>query len=100
MEFLGAIMKKICLVLVLVFCIGCSGSPSILNRLPDKEFKTFSYTRAGFGGNAFIEATGAVINDARDTLTIEHIKLKEVTPVCTIEITVDNYVKHLTVITK
>ena len=82
-------MKKYLIILVLsVLCTGCG---TVLDILPDREFENFSYTRQGFGGSAHITAEGAAFNN--EGLVIKHFELKEVTPVCTIEISADNYVR-------
>lgn len=70
-------MKKIgmifLLVLLLIFpLIGCS-SKNLLNKIPDHEFKSFEYHRAGNATSTHIVATNAI--RVGNMVEIEKIKI-------------------------
>ena len=69
---MGALL--LLLFLTMTCCHGCS----VLGKLPDKEFKSFQYDRAGFGGEGHIKATDCCRVDG--VLTIGDLEIKEVGP--------------------
>ena len=70
--FMGALL--LLMLLTVMHCQGCS----VLGKLPDKEFSSFTYDRAGFGGEGHIKAIDCKRVDG--VLVVEDLEIKEVGP--------------------
>jgi len=85
-------MKKfqcLLIIIILVFCQGCAGS--LLNKLPNKSFKTLNYNRVILGCTGHIDAKNGQIKNG--VLTVEDLHIKELTPWGQIEIDLTGYSK-------
>ena len=67
------LLTSLVLATLMAGCQGCS-MKSLLNEVPDGEFKNFEYHRAGNGTSAGITASNAAIQDGQ--LTIEQLSIK------------------------
>lgn len=67
------IIGGIAILFLLVLLVGCGGYKKLLTQVPDVEFESFTYHRAGNVTSATITATGAKL--AGDVLTVDDLTI-------------------------